>query len=340
MRRITNFKQTMETSMKKLFVRLAASTLIGVAALGSAFAQEYPTKPVTLLIPFAAGGPTDTVGRQLAIGMAAALKGTVVVENSGGAGGTIGVNKAAKSAPDGYTVLLMHVGISTAPSLYRKLPYDTFADLEPLGQVVDVPMTLVGKKTLEPKTLPELITYLKANKDKVAMANAGIGAASHLCGMLFQSAIQVDLTTIPYKGTGPAMTDLIGGTVDLMCDQTTQTTQHIKAGSIKAYGVTSRTVVSSLPQLKPLAEQGMKDFEVNIWHGMWVPKGTPQPVKDKLIAALKAGIKDPAFQTKMADLGAIVVPESKATPDNLRAHLKAEVDKWAPIIKKAGVYAD
>jgi tripartite-type tricarboxylate transporter receptor subunit TctC len=272
--------------------------------------------------------------------MASALKGTVVVENSGGAGGTIGINRVAKAAPDGYTVLLMHVGISTSHTLYRKLPYDTFADLEPIGQVVDVPMTLVAKKAMPANTLPELITYIKANKDKVAMANAGIGAASHLCGMLFQSAIQTDLTTIPYKGTGPAMTDLLGGTVDLMCDQTTQTTQHIKAGSVKAYGVTSRSPVSSLPDLKPLADQGMKDFEVNIWHGVWVPKGTPQAVKDKLVVALKAGIKDAAFQAKMKDLGAIVVPEAKATPDNLRAHLRAEVDKWGPIIKKAGVYAD
>jgi tripartite-type tricarboxylate transporter receptor subunit TctC len=320
--------------------RLAFACALLTAAL-TASAQDYPTRTISVVVPFAAGGPTDTVARLVAQSMSKTLGHTVIVENAGGAGGTIGVEKVAKGAkPDGYTLLLMHIGISTAPSLYRNLRFDPTKDLEPIGLITDVPMTIIAKKDFPPKDMKELITYVKANKDKVTYANAGVGAASHLCGMLFMTAIQTDLTTVPYKGTGPAMTDLIGGQVDFMCDQTTNTTPQIKGGKVKAYSVTTKTRVKSLSDLPTVEESGLKGFEVAVWHGMWAPAGTPKPVIEKLNAALKVALKDPGIVSKFAELGTEPVPESRATPEALRSHLKTEIDKWSPIIKKAGVYAD
>ncbi|MEO8441908.1 MAG: tripartite tricarboxylate transporter substrate-binding protein, partial [Betaproteobacteria bacterium] len=241
------------------------------------FAQDYPNKQIVLVVPFAAGGPTDTLARNLGVTLTKLLKQQVIIDNAGGAGGTIGINKVAKAKNDGYTLLLMHIGMSTSPALYRKLPYDTLNDFEFIGQVADVPMTMLGKKALPPNNLKELLPYLKANKAKLTYANAGLGAASHLCGLLFMSQNEIDLTTVPYKGTAPAMTDLIGGQVDLMCDQTTNTTQQVQAGTVKVYGVTSAQRVPSLKDVPTLAEQGMKGFEVVVWHGLYAPKGTPKP---------------------------------------------------------------
>ncbi|APV52554.1 hypothetical protein BWI17_19925 [Betaproteobacteria bacterium GR16-43] len=321
--------------MKKLIAVLATLSFALVAS-----AQEYPTRAITITVPFAAGGPTDTVTRLVGQSMSKTLGQPIIVENVGGAGGTIGVEKVARAKPDGYTLLLMHIGISTSPSLYRNLRYDPVKDLEPVGLVTDVPMTFIGKKDFPPKDMKELITYVKANKDKVTYANAGVGAASHLCGMLFMSAVGVDLTTVPYKGTGPAMTDLMGGQVDFMCDQTTNTTPQIKGGKVKAYAVTTKTRVASLPELPTMEEAGLKGFEVGIWHGIWAPKGTPKAVIDKLTAALQAALKDPSIIAKFAELGTEPVPQPRATPAALDAHLKSEIAKWAPIIKKAGIYAD
>ncbi len=305
-----------------------------------AMAQDYPSKAVTLIVPFAAGGPTDVLARNLGAALTSTLKQTIVVDNAGGAGGTIGINKVAKAKNDGYTLLLMHIGMSTSPALYRKLPYDTLNDFEYIGQVADVPMTLLGKKALPPNNLKELLPYMKANKEKLNFAHSGIGSASHLCGLLFMSRVETDLTTIAYKGTAPAMSDLIGGQVDLTCDQTTNTTAQIKAGTVKTYGVTSSQRVPSLKEIPTLAEQGLKNFDVAVWFGMYAPKGTPKPVLDKLVSALQVAVQDATFKARLAELGAEPVPLSKATPESLRNHLKAEIEKWGPIIKKAGVYAD
>ncbi|MEJ7667636.1 MAG: tripartite tricarboxylate transporter substrate-binding protein [Casimicrobiaceae bacterium] len=268
------------------------------------------------------------------------LKQTIVVENTPGAGGTIAPTKLKSATPDGYTLLLAHIGMSTAPALYRTLPFKPLDDFEHVGQVVDVPMTLIGKKDMAPKDIKELLAFVKANKDKVTLANAGIGSASHLCGLLLMSTLQTDMTTVPYKGTAPAINDLLGGQVDLLCDQTTNTTQYITSNRVKAYAVTSRARLDTLKDLPPLAEAGLADFEVVVWHGVYAPKGTPKPVIDKLVTALQAALKDPAFVQRMNDLGSQVVAANKATPEGLRTQLRTEIDKWTPIIRKAGVYAE
>ncbi|MBL8520519.1 MAG: tripartite tricarboxylate transporter substrate binding protein BugD [Betaproteobacteria bacterium] len=322
---------------KRTLLALASFALAASALHAQA---QYPTKPVTVIVPFAAGGPTDTVARQVAAVMSKSLGQQVLIENVGGAGGTIGVGKVISAPNDGYTLLLMHIGISTAPALYRTLKYDATKDLEPIGLITEVPMTLVANNNFPPKDIKELLSYVKSNKDKVSYANAGLGSASHLCGMLFMSAIETDLLTVGYKGTAPAMTDLVGGTVNLMCDQTTNTTSQIKGKSIKAYAVTSTTRVGALPDLPTLNEAGLKGFNVGVWHGLWAPKGTAKPIIDKVNAALQAALKDDGVKAKFADLGTAPEPVNRQTPEALRAHQAAEVAKWGPIIKKAGVYAD
>jgi tripartite-type tricarboxylate transporter receptor subunit TctC len=311
-----------------------------LAAAASVYAQDYPAKSVVLVIPFSAGGPTDTLGRNLAQVMGSALKQQMLVENVAGAGGTIAYARVAKSKPDGYNVLLAHIGMSTAPALYRKLPFNPLTDFEYIGQVADVPMTMLGRKNLPPDNLKELLSFLKANKDKLTYGNAGLGAASHLCGLLFFTAIQTSVQTVSYKGTAPAMNDLVGGHIDFMCDQTTNTTSQINAGTVKVYGVTSRTRVPSLKFVPTLQEQGLKGFEVVVWHGLYVSKGTPKPVVDKLVSALQFAVKDPTFKKRLAELGSEPVPVAKVNPESLQKLLKSEIEKWGPIIRKAGVYAD
>ena len=322
--------------MFRAIAAAAAAMLLSTAVP----AQDYPSRTITITVPFAAGGPTDTVARLIGQSMGKTLGQTIIIENVAGAGGTIGVEKVAKAKPDGYTLLLMHIGISTSPSLYRNLRYDPIKELDPIGLITDVPMTVIANKDFPPKDMKELIAYVRANKDKVTYANAGVGAASHLCGMLLMTAIQADVTTVPYKGTGPAMTDLIGGQVNFMCDQTTNTTPQIKGGKVKAYAVTTRTRVKSLPDVPTAEEAGLKGFEVAVWHGLWAPHGTPKPAMDKLVSALQAALKDPNVVAKFAELGTEPVSQDRATPEALRTQLKSEIDKWGPIIKKAGVYAD
>jgi len=322
--------------MKKLLV----ASLIAAAASA---ALAFPDKPVTIVVPFAAGGPTDKVARDLAEVMRKHLNNqTVVIENVGGAGGTLGAAKVAKASPDGYTVLLHHIGMATSPALYRKLPYNTLTDFEYVGMVNEVPMTVVGRSTLPANNFAELRTWINANKGKINLANAGLGAASHLCGLLFQQAMAVDMTTVPYKGTAPAMTDLLGGQVDLMCDQTTNTTSQIESGKIKAFAVTTtkRLSTPALAKLPTLDESGFKGFNVSIWHGMYAPKGTPQPVLDKLNAALKASLKDAEFQKRQEALGAVIVTDGRVNGAEHKKFVEAEIAKWGPVIKAAGQYAD
>ena len=328
--------------MTKLFKRLliATSAMMAIAGAGTATGQTYPDKAINLIVPFAAGGPTDAVARMIAIPMGKSLGQTVLVENVNGAGGTIGANKVAKSAPNGYTIFLHHMGMSTAPALYKKLSFDPLNDFEYIGQVVDVPMTLLARKDFPANNFQELLAYVKANKDKVSLANAGLGAVSHLCGLLFMSQIGVDLNTIPYKGTGPAMNDLLGGQVDLLCDQTTQTVPIIKEGRVKVFGVTTLNRLSALPNVPTLDEQGLKGFEVKVWHGMYAAKGTPKPILDKINVALRAALQDPTIKQRLADLSSDIVPMDKVTPAGLKTHLEAEIAKWSPVIKKAGIYAD
>jgi tripartite-type tricarboxylate transporter receptor subunit TctC len=323
--------------MTKPLILIACLLLLSVSQTG---AQDYPTKVITMVVPYAAGGPTDTVARLIAGPMSKTLTQQVIVENVLGAGGTIAANRVAKSSPDGYSILIHHIGMSTAPALYRKLPFNPITDFEPIGLINEVPMTLVAKRDFPAKDLKELIAHVKANKDQLNYANAGLGAASHLCGMLFMSAIQTEVTTVPYNGTGPAMNDLLGGQVDFMCDQTTNTTSQIKADKIRVYGVTTKKRVASLPNVPTMDEAGLKGFEVSVWHGLYAPKGTPKAVMDKLVNSLHVALKDDNVKQRFAELGTEPVAENRATPAALGSHLKAEIDKWTPIIKKAGVYAD
>jgi len=324
--------------VKRTLYRLMACLVAAVATVATA--QDYPNKPIVIVVPAAAGGPTDTLTRVLASSMSNAMKNQFLIENAGGAGGIIGINKAAKARPDGYTLMLYHIGMSTAPALYRKLPYDTLADFDYIGQVADVPMTLIAKKATPSANFQEFLAYIKGNRDKVTYANAGIGSASYLCGLLFMTSIDAQFTQVPYKGTGPAMNDLIGGQTDFMCDQTTNTVPQIKSGNVKVYGVTTATRLASLPDVPTLDEQGVKGFDLVVWNGLFAPRGTPKAALDKLLTALQASVQDPAFKARLAELGAEPVPLSKVTPDSLRTRLKSEIDKWTPIIRKSGVYAD
>ena len=317
-----------------------ACAVAACASASNSLAQAYPSRTITMVVPFAAGGPTDVVARTLGASMSRALGQAVVIENKLGAGGTIAANFVAKATPDGYTIFIHHNGMATATGLYRKLPYNPLTDFEYIGQVADVPMTLLAKKDLPPDNLRDLITYVRANKEKINLANAGLGAVSHLCGMLFMQAVGVELTTIPFSGTAPAMTALLGGQVDMLCDQTTQTIPQIKAQKVKFYGVTTKQRIAALPDAPTLDEQGLKDFEVIVWHGVYAPKGTPREALDRLNAALRTSLKDPDVASKFAELGAQVVPESKQSPAGLRDWLRSEIDKWQPVIRKAGVYAD
>jgi len=304
-----------------------------------AVAQTYPERPITIVVPFSAGGPTDTVTRLVADAMSKDLGQQIVVENVTGAGGTLGAGRVAKATPDGYTLLLHHIGMATSATLYRKLAYKPLEAFEYVGLVTEVPMVIVGRKDLEPKDLKSLIEYVKANKDKVTYAHAGVGAASHLCGMLFMSKIETPLTTVPYKGTGPALTDLIGGQVDLLCDQTTNTTNQIKSGEIKAYATTSGQRLAALPDVPTAKEQGL-DIEVAIWHGLYAPKGTPKAIVERLAASLQKALQDETVKNRFASLGTAPVPLDQAQPAALEAKLKGEIERWRPVIQAAGQYAD
>ncbi|MCA2190138.1 tripartite tricarboxylate transporter substrate binding protein BugD [Nonomuraea cavernae] len=322
-----------------VFSLVAACAGNGGTTGGGATSGGYPDQNITFVVPFSAGGPTDTVTRMLAEPMAAKLGGKVVVQNVEGAGGTVGAGEVARADPDGYTVLMHHIGMSTAPALYQNLGYKPLEDFEMVGLVTEVPMTVVARKDFAPATLKDLVTHVKANADKVTLANAGIGAASHLCGLLFQSAAGVKLQEVPYEGTGPALTDLVGGQVDFMCDQTTNTSGQISAGEVKAYAVTTPERVKSLPDVPTTAEAGLPQLQVSVWHGLYVPKGTPQEVVQKLSEALKTALADQKVIDQMAKLGTAPVTAENATPQAHRAKLEEQLGTWAKVIADAGVKA-
>ena len=317
---------------------IAAITAIALAM--PAFAQDYPSRAITIVVPYAAGGPTDTVARLVGAAMSRTLGRPVIIESVTGAGGTLGVEHVAHARPDGYTVLLMHIGISTSVSLYHNLRYDPVTDLDPIGLVSDVPMVMIARPDFAPKDVKELNGYVKANKDRVTFANAGIGSASQLCGMLYLDAIGADVTTVTYNGTGPAMTDLIGGQVDFMCDQTTNATQQIKSGKVRAFAVTTSKRLPSLPDVPTFAESGLAEVEVASWNGLWAPHGTPKIAIDKLVAALQAALRDPGVIHRFAELSAQPVAQDRATPTALREKLTSEIAKWSPIVRKIGILAD
>jgi tripartite-type tricarboxylate transporter receptor subunit TctC len=321
---------------------LAAAVAAGAAAAAApALAQApFPSRPVSMVIPFAAGGPTDTVGRLIAQVMSADLGQPVVVENVGGAGGTLGAQRVAGARPDGHTILLHHIGMATIPTLYRRLAYDPINGFETIGLVTEVPMTLVARRNIEATNLSELVALIRQRGEALNYANAGIGAASHLCGLLFMQAVNTRMTTVSYRGTGPAMNDLVAGTVDLMCDQTTNTTEHIRAGTIRAFAVTTSERVPSLADIPTAAEGGLPGFEVSVWHGLYAPRGTPAPVIARLNQALLKALQDPGIAQRFADLGTAPVAPARATPQIHREFWQADIAKWRPLIQAAGQFAD
>jgi tripartite-type tricarboxylate transporter receptor subunit TctC len=330
--------------MNKILKTIVPLALLAGAAAG-VHAADFPLKDkvITIVVPFAAGGPTDRVARDLAEAMRKPLGGgTVVVDNAAGAGGSIGANKVAKAAPDGYTLLLHHIGMATMPTLVRNIPFKVESDFEYVGLINDVPMTVIAKPTLPANNYKELVAWIQQNKGKINLGNAGVGSASHLCGMLFQQAMGVDMTAVPYKGTGPAMTDLMGGQIDLMCDQTTNTTAAIEGKKVKVFAVTTpkRLAVASLKDVPTMQELGVKDFNVSIFHGLYAPKGTPAPVLKKLNDALKAALKDPEFVKREEGLGAVVVNDKRTDPAEHKKFVQAEINKWSPLIKAANVYVE
>lgn len=302
-----------------------------------ALAQDYPTRPINLIVPFSAGGPGDVIARILATSMSATLKQSFVVENAVGAGGTLGTNRVAKAPPDGYTLLLMHVGQATAPALYAKLPFDPVGDFSMIGLVTDVPMILVARPNFPAKDLTELVARIRSEGDKMTFGNVGLGSASQLCGLMFMSASNTKLTPVYYKGGGPALNDVIAGHIDVYCDPATGPTPHIQAKTIKGYAITSKKRVPTLPDVPTSAEAGLPAFDVTTWYGLYAPRGTPKPVIDTLVASLKTALKDPALVSRFAELSMAPVEEERATPEALEAFLKAEIVKWGRIIKAAGI---
>ncbi|MEI7515589.1 MAG: tripartite tricarboxylate transporter substrate-binding protein [Betaproteobacteria bacterium] len=323
--------------MKKLVALVAALSAV------FAFADSYPSKTISIVVPFAAGGPTDRVARDLAEAMRKPLGDVaIVVDNVLGAGSSIGANRVAKAAPDGYTILLNHIAMATMPNLLRNMPFKIDTDFEYLGMINEVPMTVIARPTMPAKNFKEFRDWLNGHKGTINLGNAGVGSASHLCGLMFQNALQIDMASIPYKGTAPAMVDLMGGQIDLMCDQTTNTTAQIEAKKVIAYGVTTskRLTVPALKDLPTLQEAGLKGFDVTIWHGLYAPKGTPADVVTKINHALKIALKDPDFIKKQEALGAIIITDKRIEPAEHKKFVAAEIAKWSPIIAAAKEYID
>jgi len=322
--------------MKKTAIIAVALAMISSTAL----AQSYPSRPITLLVPFAAGGPTDTVARVTAQSMSKLIGQPIIIENALGAGGTIAATRASRAEPDGYTVLIHHIGMATAATLYRKLAYDTKTAFAPIGLVTNAPMTVIGRPDLPPNTLAELVAYIKTNGDKMTFGNAGLGAASHLCGMLFMRAVDKQILAVPYKGNGPVMNDILAKQIDLTCDQTTNTTGPIAAKLVKSYAITTKSRLASMPDLPTADEAGLKDFEVAAWHGLYAPKGTPDDIVRKLSRTLQEALRDPDLVKRFNDINTEPVSQDEATPEALKVKLISEVDRWAPIMRETNQFAD
>ncbi|WP_221980920.1 MULTISPECIES: tripartite tricarboxylate transporter substrate-binding protein [Rhizobium] len=321
--------------MKSLSI-IAAFTL----SVTSAFAADYPERNIFMVVPYAAGGPTDTIARLTADAMSKAIGQQILVENVAGAGGTIGARRVADSEPDGYTILVHHIGMATAPALYRQLPYKPTEAFEPIGLVSDAAMTVIARNEFPPVTFQELIAYIKQNGTKVTYAHAGIGAASHLCGTLFMATIGTQMTTVPYKGNGPIMTDLIGGQIDMTCDQATNTVGPISQKQVKAYAITGEERADTLPDLPTTTEAGLPEFKLGVWHGLYAPKGTPKEVVDKLTSALQAAVEDASLKERFGQIATMPATKEQATQEALRIKLDTEIKRWDPIIKAAGQFAD
>jgi tripartite-type tricarboxylate transporter receptor subunit TctC len=319
---------------------LVAALSAGGLPVAPAAAQDYPTRTVTLIVPFPAGGPTDTVARVTALAMSKRLGQQIIVENVSGAGGTLGARRAAQAAADGYTLLIHHLGLATSATLYRKLPYNPRTAFAPIGLVTDAPMTFIGRGNLPPNTLAELVAYAKKQGPKMTFAHAGLGSASQLCSMLFMSAIDTKLTAVPYKGGGPLMNDLLGRQVDLGCEQATTSTGPILSKRVKPYAVTTRTRLKSLPDLPTADEAGLKGFALGVWHGLYAPAKAPPAAVAKLAGALQAALKEPELIARFASINTEPIGQELATPEAHRKFLLAEIDRWAPIIKAAGQFAD
>jgi tripartite-type tricarboxylate transporter receptor subunit TctC len=329
------------TAMNVRFAhKLLLSATLSAAALfqsASALAQDYPSRNITMVMPYAAGGPGDIITRLFASAMQKQLGQTIVVDNPAGAGGSIGTAKVARSAPDGYTLLMIHISHATNVLMIKNLPYSPIDDFEPIGLATVGPMVVTGRKDLPTKDAKEFIAYIKENASKISMGHAGIGSASHLCSLMFMDALDVKLTLVPYKGAAPAINDLMGGQIDIMCDQTTSTLPAISGGRIKAYAVAGTKRLPGLPDLPALTEVGVKGFDISIWFGLYAPKGTPKPIIDKLSAALAAAVVDPEVKAKLESISTAAVSPDMAVPAKLRAHLKNEIETLGPLLIKSGI---
>jgi tripartite-type tricarboxylate transporter receptor subunit TctC len=302
-------------------------------------AAEYPTKSITMVVPYPPGGPTDIVARTLAASMEKTLKQPVVIDNTSGAGGTVGSGKVARSPNDGYWLLLNNIGMATTPSLYRTLSYKP-DDFTPIGLVATMPTVIIARKDLPANNLDELLAYIKKDPAKVNYGHSGIGSAAHLCGLLYQSAIQQRVTTIAYKGAAPAMTDIMSGQFDFMCEQTSSTVPFVESGKVKAMAVTSKKRIAQLPNVPTTAESGLAALDIGVWHGVYAPKGTSKEVVDRLSAALGQALNDPAVQKRYAEIGAVIATADEGKPGPLQKLQQSEAARWAPIIKAGAEYAD
>lgn len=324
--------------MKLRFVRTSLSLLLAATAF-QASAQDFPNRPITMVMPYAAGGPGDTITRLFAGAMQKHLGQQIVVDNTAGASGSIGTAKVARSQPDGYTLLMIHVSHATNLSMFKSLSYHPVDDFEPIGRATSGPMVIVARNDFPAKNLNDFVAYLKANGEKVSLAHAGVGSASHLCGLMM-NALGVKLNEIPYKGTAPALTDLIGGQVDILCDQTSGTVPSVKSGRIKAYASAGKARLPQLPEVPAITDAGVQGFDINISFGLYAPKGTPKPALDRLTSALQKSVTDPEVQQRLEAMGIAAVSVDQARPEALRAHLKNEIDTLGSLLLKSGVKAN